>query len=74
MKKFTVSALCCVAACALGLAGCNKNADTNMSGEKASCAEKSCADKASCADKTSCCKGSAAAKSGCCKDKAAQQN
>ncbi|GEM_PF-1935966 len=69
MKKFSVSALCCIAACALTLGGCNKNADTaTAEGDKATCA-----DKASCAEKSSCCK-EGAAKSGCCKDKAAQQN
>lgn len=63
MKKFTVSALCCVAACALCLGGCNKNA------EKAECSA-TCAEKASCADKASC-----AEKAGCCKaKKAAEQN
>lgn len=61
MKKFTVSALCCLAVCAMGLTGCSKNADT---GEGATCAS-------SCAEKSACCKEGSAKKSGCCKDKAA---
>lgn len=65
MKKFSVSALCCVAACALCLGGCNKNADTTEAG--ATCAEKSCSEKSSCCD-------SAAKKSGCCAEKAGAQN
>jgi hypothetical protein len=67
MKKFTVSALCCVAACALGLGACSKNAEKTE-----------CADKATCAEKAECSSEKAAAyaekKAGCCKDKAAQQN
>lgn len=67
MKKFAISALCCVAACTLVMGGCNKNADSSECSDKAMCSDKSatCADKASCADK---------AASGCCKSKAAQQN
>lgn len=69
MKKFTVSALCCVAACALCLGGCNKNADTS-----GSCAA-TCADKAACAEKAGCCKGKAEGDASCCKaKKAAEQN
>lgn len=64
MKKFTVSALCCVAACALCLGGCNKNSDK--------CTE-SCADKASCAEKSECCKGKAAGDASCCKAKKAAE-
>jgi hypothetical protein len=66
MKKFTVSALCCVAACALGLGGCNKNADTS----------ESCADKATCAEKSECSSTCAEKKAaGCCAEKAkAAQN
>lgn len=64
MKKFTVSALCCVAACALGLGGCNKNADTE-----------SCADKATCAEKSECSQSCGEKKAGCCAEKAkAAQN
>jgi hypothetical protein len=66
MKKFSVSALCCVAACALCLGGCNKNADKG----------ESCADKATCTEgaaKSGCCKDKAAGAdaAGCCKNKAA---
>lgn len=63
MKKFSVSALCCVAACALCLGGCNKNSDKGT---------ECCGDKASCAEKSEC-KGKSA--EGCCKSKkAAEQN
>jgi len=61
MKKFSVSALCCVAACALCLGGCNKNSET--AGE--------CADKASCAEKSECSKGKSV--DGCCKSKKAAE-
>lgn len=66
MKKFTLSALCCVAACAFCLGGCNKNADKMDS----------CSDKAACAEKSGCCKDKAAMgeKPACCKDKAAQMS
>ena len=61
MKKFTVSALCAVAACALVLGGCSKNA------EKAECSDKAtCGEKASCSQS---CGG--AAKSECTKSKSA---
>lgn len=70
MKKFTVSALCCVAACAFCLGGCNKNAD-----KMDSCSDKAaCADKASCSDKSSCSKSASGEAPACCKNKAAQTN